>query len=80
MRFVISRISKETSNPEDPPCIDAQFEPTHKFWVKEFIDIKDLMRFFSRYGDLIITENKQTDMAEIIIYDDWEELVSKLKK
>lgn len=38
------------------------------------------MRFFSRYGDLIITENKETEMAEIVIYDDWEEIMTKLKK
>lgn len=36
MKFVISRISKETSNPEDPPCIDAQYDSKHKFWTKEF--------------------------------------------
>ncbi|HNZ87247.1 MAG TPA: hypothetical protein PKK55_01830 [Methanofastidiosum sp.] len=80
MKFVVSRISKETSNPEDPPCIDAQYDSKHKFWIKEFLDIKDLMRFFSRYGDLIITENKETEMAEIVIYDDWEEIMTKLKK
>ncbi|NMC60106.1 MAG: hypothetical protein GYA51_12120 [Candidatus Methanofastidiosa archaeon] len=80
MKFVISRIVKGTSNPEDPPCIDAQFDPTHKCWVKEFLDLKDLMRFFSKYGDLVITENKETQMAEIVIYDDWEEIMAKLKR
>jgi len=80
MKFVVSRISKGNSNPEDPPCIDAQFDKINKCWVKEFLDLKDLMMFFSRYGDLVIKENEQTQMVEIVIYDDWEEIMAKLKR
>ncbi|HOI77508.1 MAG TPA: hypothetical protein PLI06_07865 [Methanofastidiosum sp.] len=80
MRFIISRVSKGNSNPEDPPCIDAQFDKINKCWVKELLDLKDLMRFFSKYGDLVIKENEKTQMAEIVIYDDWEEIMTKLKR
>ncbi len=38
------------------------------------------MIFFSTYGDLVIKENEKTQMAEIVIYDDWEEIMTKLKR
>ncbi len=80
MKYIISRISKNSFNPEDPPCENAQFDNINKFWVKEFIDLKDLMRFFSKYGDLVIKENEKTQMAEIVIYDDWQDIMTKLKR
>ena len=80
MKFVISRVSKGNSNPEDPPCVDARFDENNKCWTKELLDLKDLMIFFSKYGDLVIKENEQTQMAEIVIYDDWEEIMTKLKR
>jgi hypothetical protein len=80
MKFVISRICKNSSNPEDPPCKGAQFDLNNKYWVKEFLDLKDLMRFFSKYGDLVIKENEETQMAEIVIYDDWGDILTKLKR
>ncbi len=80
MKFVISRITKSSSNPEDSPCIGAQYDQKNRCWTKNFPDLKELGRFFSRYGDLIIKENEHTQMAEIVIYDDWEEIMTKLKR
>jgi len=80
MKFVISRISKDSKNPDDPPCVEAKFNPTYQCWTKEFLDLKDLMVFFSKYGDLIIKANEKTQMAEIVIYDDWEDIMTKLKR
>lgn len=80
MKFVISRISKNSSNPEDPHCEGAEFNQNNNYWIKEFLDLKDLMRFFSKYGDLVIKENEETQMAEILIYDDWGDIVTKLKR
>ncbi|HOM95608.1 MAG: hypothetical protein GX941_10900 [Candidatus Methanofastidiosa archaeon] len=79
MKFVVSRICKNCLNPDDPPCENAVFDRINSLWIKDFPDLGDLMRFFSKYGDLVITENEKTQMAEIVIYDDWKDIREKLK-
>ncbi len=80
MKFIVSRITKDNLNPEDPPCIDALFDPLKECWIKDVPDLKELMRFFSRYGELVIKKNEKTQLPEIVIYDDWEDIIKKLKR
>lgn len=76
MKYIVRRASQW--NDEVKPCEEAKQENVsykgrkQKVWIVKIGTIKELMNFWSKYGDFIIRDSTlYKGYYEILIYDDY---------